>query len=82
MNFKTMRSFGDLTLKYFAKEKVGHKIKPLDYLFGNSKKRLAKIAVLESERNLAFEHLQKLITELQTKRLRYNAKAACKYFTI
>ncbi len=77
-----MKSFGDLTLKYFAKEKAERKIKPLDYLFRNSKKRLARMAVLDAERQLALENLQKLVTELQTKRLRYNAKAACKYFTL
>ena len=77
-----MKSFGSLTLKYFAKEKTGHKIKPLDYLFRNSKKRLERMAVLEAERQMAFENLQKLTTELQTKRLRYNARIACKYFTL
>ena len=77
-----MKSFGSLTLKYFAKDKTARKIRPLDYLFGNSKKRLERMAVLEAERQMAFENLQKLTTELQTKRLRYNARAACKYLTL
>lgn len=77
-----MRSFGSLTLKYFGKEKTVHKVTPLDYLFGNSKKRLQKMAYIEAEREMALEQLDKLTKELQTKRLRYNARNACKYFTL
>ena len=76
-----MKAFGDLTKKYFDGR---HKrvIDPLDCLFQDSQITLRKISTVETECKIAIENLHKLTTELQTKRLRYNAKSACKYFTL
>lgn len=54
----------------------------LNYLFKNSNKTLEAMTVVDAERRIALENLRKLTDELQTKRLRYNAKAFCKYFTL
>ena len=54
----------------------------LNYLFKNSNKTLEAMTVVDAERRIALENLRKLTNELQTKRLRYNAKAFCKYFTL
>ena len=76
-----MENFGILTKKYFDEHQNGH-VESLDYLFQNTQKQMGKLSVLDGEHKLAFEHLQNLLVELQTKRLRQNARAACKYFTI
>ena len=54
----------------------------LNYLFKNSNKTLEAMTVVDAERRISLENLRKLTDELQTKRLRYNAKAFCKYFTL
>ena len=74
------KTFGNLTLKQL--NRVEQKETPINYIFKNASKRLAKIDVVTQERQIAFDNLMKLTTELQTKRLRYNAKSACKYFTL
>lgn len=76
-----MENFGILTKKYFD-EQSKSTVEPLDYLFENAKNQMSKLTVVDAEHKLAFEHLQNLMNELQTKRLRQNARAACKYFTI
>ena len=75
-------NFGSLTLNAPSVKKVNCNSEALDYLFSSSKKLLDKLTVIEAENRIALENLDKLTKELQTKRLRYNAKAACKYFTL
>ena len=74
--------FGNLTLNNKKDELVPICDTKLNYIFKNSKKTLEHMTVIEAEREIAFQNLRKLTTELQTKRLRYNAKSACKYFTL
>lgn len=76
-----MKTFGSLTKKYFDSQSKKSR-ESLDYLFHNSQNYLRRISTIESECKMAYEHLQNLTEELQMKRLRYNAKAACKYFTL
>ena len=76
-----MATFGNLTLSVLSKDMTKGEYY-LDYLFKNSNKMLSKMTVIESERQIAYENLKKLTSQLQTKRLRYNAKAACDYFTL
>lgn len=78
---KMIKSFGSLTLSVLDETPVYNK-KPLDFLFQNYDSKLVDLTVIEAEYKIAFENLKKLTTELQTKRLRYNAKSACKYFTL
>ena len=57
-------------------------VKPLDYLFRTSGRRFKEISNIETERELALKNLRELTSQLQTKRLRFNAKSACDYFTL
>lgn len=78
--------FGTLTKdtkkKYDIKKILNKDTMELNYLFKNSNKTLQKLTIIDAERQIAMENLRNLTTELQTKRLRYNARAACKYFTL
>ena len=76
-----IRTFGSLTqsvqdISNFTKSEC------LEFLFKNSQMGLGKLAVAASECQMALENLERLTVQLQTKRLRYNAKSACKYFTL
>lgn len=78
--------FGNLTRKnkqfYDIKKILDKDSMEIDYLFKNSQNSLERLTVIEAERRIALENLRKLTSELQTKRLRYNAKSSCKYFTL
>jgi len=79
--------FGTLTKsnkeeKYDIRKILNKDTMQLDYLFKNSLDNLEKLTVIQAERQIALENLRNLTTQLQTKRLRYNAKSACKYFTL
>ncbi len=79
--------FGTLTNsnkeeKYDIRKILNKDNMQLDYLFKNSLDNLEKLTVIQAERQIALENLRNLTTQLQTKRLRYNAKSACKYFTL
>lgn len=78
--------FGKLTQKnkqYYDIKKILNKDSmEIDYLFQNSRNSLEHLDVIEAERKIALENLRKLTSELQTRRLRYNAKSSCKYFTL
>lgn len=80
------KSFCNLTTKnkkdYNIKRILDKDSLEINYLFENSKKTLEKMTVIEAERRIALENLRKLTSELQTKRLRYNSKSFCKYFTL
>lgn len=54
----------------------------IDYLFEEHEKSLRNFNIMEAERNMAMDNLRKLTTLLQTRRLRYKAREACKYFTL
>ena len=79
-------SFCNLTSKNREKKDIKRILNrdsfELNYLFQNSQKTLETMTVIEAERQIALENLRKLTEELQTKRLRYNAKSFCKYFTL
>ena len=81
-----IRCFGKLTAKnkerYNIRQILSKDNTHLDYLFQNSLDSLAKLTVIQAERQIALENLRSLTSQLQTKRLRYNAKSACKYFTL
>ncbi len=77
MQNTVFKTFGCLTL-----DKNYKKISDLDLLFQNSKKQYEKLNVSESDREIAFENLRKLVSQLQTKRLRYNTKSKSDYFTL
>ena len=70
--------FGNLTAGTIQKKDK----EALTYLFKKADKKMKIMSVVETERDIAFKNLRKLTVELQTKRLRYNSKSACKYFTI
>lgn len=80
------KSFCNLTTKnkkdYNIKRILNKDSMEINYLFENSKKTLEEMTVIEAERRIALENLRKLTSELQTKRLRYNSKSFCKYFTL
>ena len=80
------KSFCNLTKKnkknYNIKRILDKDSMEINYLFENSKKTLEEMTVIEAERKIALENLRKLTSELQTKRLRYNSKSFCKYFTL
>ncbi len=80
------KSFCNLTTKnkknYNIKRILDKDSMEINYLFENSKKTLEEMTVIEAERKIALENLRKLTSELQTKRLRYNSKSFCKYFTL
>ena len=80
------KSFCNLTTKnkkdYNIKRILNKDSMEINYLFENSKKTLEEMTVIEAERKIALENLRKLTSELQTKRLRYNSKSFCKYFTL
>ncbi len=81
------KPFGTLTKsnkeeKYDIRKILNKDNMQLDYLFKNSLDNLEKLTVIQAERQIALENLRNLTTQLQTKRLRYNAKSACKYFTL
>ena len=77
MQNTVFKTFGCLTL-----DKNYKKISDLDLLFQNSKKQYEKLNVSESDREIAFENLRKLVSQLQTKRLRYNTKSKSDYFIL
>ncbi len=77
MQNTVFKTFGCLTL-----DKNYKKISDLDLLFQNSKKQYEKLNISESDREIAFENLRKLVSQLQTKRLRYNTKSKSDYFTL
>ncbi len=80
------KSFCNLTvknkIKYDIKRILDKDSMEINYLFQNSNKTLETMTVIDAERRIALENLRKLTDELQTKRLRYNAKSFCKYFTL
>ncbi len=80
------KSFCNLTvknkIKYDIKRTLDKDSMEINYLFQNSNKTLETMTVIDAERRIALENLRKLTDELQTKRLRYNAKSFCKYFTL
>lgn len=80
------KSFCNLTVKnkrkYDIKRILDKDSMEINYLFQNSNKTLETMTVIDAERRIALENLRKLTDELQTKRLRYNAKSFCKYFTL
>ncbi len=80
------KSFCNLTTKnkknYNIKRILDKDSMEINYLFENSQKTLEEMTVIEAERRIALENLRKLTSELQTKRLRYNSKSFCKYFTL
>ena len=84
MRHQTNPVFGNLTkrTKYDIKRSLNKDTMNIDYLFRNSKGDLEKLSVIQAERQIALENLRNLTKELQTKRLRYKAKASCKYFTL
>lgn len=80
------KSFCNLTVKnkrkYDIKRTLDKDSMEINYLFQNSNKILETMTVIDAERRIALENLRKLTEELQTNRLRYNAKSFCKYFTL
>ena len=84
MGYKTNPIFGNLTKKTDCNIKriVNKDTLQIDYLFKDSTGKLEQFSVIQAERQIALENLRKLTTELQTKSLRYKAKASCKYFTL
>ncbi len=80
------KSFCNLTVKnkrkYDIKRTLDKDSMEINYLFQNSNKTLETMTVIDAERRIALENLRKLTEELQTNRLRYNAKSFCKYFTL
>lgn len=80
------KSFCNLTvknkIKYDIKRTLDKDSMEINYLFQNSNKTLETMTVIDAERRIALENLRKLTEELQTNRLRYNAKSFCKYFTL
>lgn len=80
------KGFCNLTVKnkrkYDIKRILDKDSMEINYLFQNSNKTLETMTVIDAERRIALENLRKLTDELQTKRLRYNAKSFCKYFTL
>ena len=83
---KMTKSFCNLTvknkIKYDIKRTLDKDSMEINYLFQNSNKTLETMTVIDAERRIALENLRKLTEELQTNRLRYNAKSFCKYFTL
>ena len=81
-----VKGFCGLTAKnknrYDIKRILNKDSMEINYLFKNSNKTIEAMTVVDAERRIALENLRKLTDELQTKRLRYNAKAFCKYFTL
>ncbi|MCD7780050.1 MAG: hypothetical protein LUH05_05195 [Candidatus Gastranaerophilales bacterium] len=81
-----LQSFCSLTKKnkqyYDIKEILKKDTPEIDYLFKNSLSVLEKLTVIQEERAKALANLRNLTSQLQTNRLRYNAKSACKYFTL
>ena len=79
-------NFGKLTLKQKKLNDITSILtgedKELDVLFQNHLHKLEKLTVIDAERKIALENLRKLTIQLQTKRLRRNSKASCKYFTL
>ena len=79
-------NFGKLTLKQKKLNDItsilASEDKELDILFQNHLHKLEKLTVIDAERKIALENLRKLTIQLQTKRLRRNSKASCKYFTL
>ena len=79
-------NFGKLTLKQKKLNDItsilASEDKELDILFQNHLHKLEKLTVIEAERKAALEKLRTLTVQLQTKRLRKNAKSSCKYFTL
>lgn len=53
-----------------------------DKLFDRTKVSDSNLHILESDTQIKFKKLRKLIIQLQTKRLRNNAKNKWKYFTL
>ena len=84
MNHQKKLGFGNLTqkTKYDIKRILDKDTMNIDYLFENSMGRLEQLSVIQVERQMALENLRTLTKELQTKRLRFNAKKSCKYFTL
>lgn len=84
MGYKTNPIFGNLTKKtnYDIKRVLNKDTMHIDYLFENSTGKLEQLSVVQAERQIALENLRNLTKELQTKSLRYKAKASCKYFTL
>lgn len=84
MEYQTNKTFGNLTKKaHFDIKRVLNKdTMHIDYLFQNSFGKLEQLSVVQAERQIALENLRNLTKELQTKSLRYKAKASCKYFTL
>ena len=84
MNYQKKLGFGNLTqkTKYDIKRVLNEDTMHIDYLFKDSTGRLEQLSVVQAERQIALENLRTLTKELQTKRLRYNAKNSCKYFTL
>ena len=80
------KCFCNLTVKikrkYDIKRTLDKDSMEINYLFQNSNKILETMTVIDAERRIALENLRKLTEELQTNRLRYNAKSFCKYFTL
>ena len=79
-------NFGKLTLKQKKindiSDILSNEDRELDILFQDHLHKLEKLTVIDSERRIALENLRKLTIQLQTKRLRKNSKASCKYFTL
>lgn len=85
MQRKSNKEFGELSRLrklYNIREILNEKNEDLDYLFDKSLKHLENFQVIESERQMALEHLRVLTTQLQTRRLRNRIKSSCKYFTL
>ncbi len=69
-------TFGNLILK------KNKEVSAIDFLFEKSYIHLKQFDIETSERQMALEQLRKLITQLQTNRLRNKIKTSSKYFTL
>ncbi|MBQ9246747.1 hypothetical protein IJ182_10825 [bacterium] len=77
--------FGTLTKKnkqiYNIKTLLNQDTLEIEYLFGNAKKQLERMTVIEAERQIALDNLHEMAQELKSRRLQYNQNAKLNYFT-